>query len=142
MHRLVVALTVILAVACSSWAASPEEEARFEQAVKSAFEKQDLKQLEKLTCWSRVPEARRKATMNIYARDLKFGAKSVELTEPDPKRPDVAWTKDGVTYKSNLPVVKNLKIGFNEGARFRNGTYFVGEKDGKLFLLAPAPVQK
>ena len=28
------------------------------------------------------------------------------------------------------------------GAAFKDGTYFVGEKDGKLFLLAPAPVEK
>ena len=142
MHKIVWALSAILTAVPSSWAASAEEESRLEQAVTAAFEKQDPALLEKLTCWDRVPEARRKAVMKLYARDLKFGAREVKLTKPDPKTPDVAWTKDGVTYRSNLPVVKNVKITFKEGARFKNGTYFVGEKDGKLFLLAPAPVQK
>jgi len=141
-YRIVLALAVILTAICTCWAASPEEEVRFEQEVRSAFEKQDLSLLEKLTCWDRVPDGRRKATMKLYARDLKFGAKAVKLIDPDPTCPDVAWTKDGVTYKSNLAVIKNVKIRFNEGARSKDGTYFVGEKEGKLFLLAPAPVQK
>lgn len=142
MRKIAPALSVILTAVCSCWAASPQEEARFEQAVRSAFEKQDVGLLEKLTCWDRVPEARRKATTKLYARDLNFGARAVKLIEPDPRNPDIAWTKDGVTYKSNLAVIKHVKITFNEGARFKDGTYFVGEKEGKLFLLAPAPVQK
>jgi len=142
MHRIALSLFMILTTVCICKAASPEEQARFEQAVRSAFDKQDLKLLENLTCWERVPQARREAKMKLYARDLKFGARTVKLTEPDPRSPDVAWTKDGVTYKSNLPVIKNVKITFNEGARFKNVTYFVGEKQGGLFLLAPAPVHE
>lgn len=142
MRKFVLALSLVLTTVCTCWAASPQEEASFEQAVRSAFKKQDVSLLEKLTCWDRVPEARRKATMKLYARDLKFGARAVKLVEPDLRTPDIAWTKDGVTYKSNLTVIKHLKIAFNEGARFKDGTYFVGEKAGKLFLLAPAPVQK
>ena len=123
-------------------AASLDEESRFERAVKSAFEKQLVSQLEQLTCWDRVPEAQREATMKLYARDLEFGAKEVKLTPPDPRTPEIPWKLDGVTYKSNLKVVRNMKIEFKEGAKYRDGTYFVGEKDGKLFLLAPAPVEE
>ena len=119
-----------------------DKESRFEQAVKSAFENQSVSRLDQLTCWDRVPEARRKATMKIYTRDVAFGAKEVKLTSPDPTTPDMPWDLDGITYKSNLEVTKNIKIEFGDGAAFKDGTYFVGEKDGKLFLLAPAPVEK
>lgn len=119
-----------------------DEESRFEQAVKSAFENQNVAQLEQLTCWDRVPEARRKATMKTYARDVEFGAKEVKLTPADPMTPEIAWKLDGISYRSNLKVTKNIKIEFGEGAKYKDGTYFVGEKDGKLFLLAPAPVQE
>lgn len=119
-----------------------DEESRFEQAVRSAFENQNVAQLEQLTCWDRVPEARREATMKTYARDLAFGAKEVTLTPADPMTPDIAWKLDGISYRSNLKVTKNIKIEFGEGAKYKDGTYFVGEKDGKLFLLAPAPAEE
>ena len=80
--------------------------------------------------------------MRTYARDLAFGAKEVKLTASDPMTPDTAWELDGVTYRSNLKVTKNIKIEFSEGAKYKDGTYFVGEKDGKLFLLAPAPAEE
>jgi hypothetical protein len=142
MKKITIALVGILAVAFVSCTTSPSGESRFQQAVETAFQNHDISELDKLTCWDRVPEARRKATMELYARDLKFGAKDIELTPPDPRSPDIEWKKDGITYKSNLEVLKNVKITFKEGAKYKDGTYFVGEKEGKLFLLAPAPIEE
>jgi hypothetical protein len=135
-------LAAILVVAFMFYRTSPNEEHRFEQAVTTAFANQDISELDELTCWDRVPEARRKAVMELYARDLRFGAKDIKLTEPDPETPDIEWKKDGIVYKSNLVVIKNIKITFKEGAKYKDGTYFVGKKDGKLVLLAPAPAEK
>jgi hypothetical protein len=61
--------------------------------------------------------------MKTYARDLKWGATEIKLTAPDPRRPSIAWKKDGVTYKANLEVVKNIKITFKAGAKYKDGDY-------------------
>ena len=133
-------LAIIFAFTLTSCVNSPKGEAGFLQAVTSAFDRKDISQLNKLTCWDRVPEARRKAVLDKYARDLEFGAKEIQLIQPDPSAPDIEWRKDGITYRSNLKVVTHIKIEFKEGAKYKDGTYFVGEKNGRLFLLAPAPV--
>lgn len=95
-----------------------------------------------LTCWDRVPDKFKDSGKKQYVRDVAQTVTDIALTTPDPKFPDLAWKDtDGVSYRSNLPVVKQLKIAFAPGGRFKDGTYPVGEKDGKLCLLEPAPVK-
>ena len=65
MKKYSLVLSIIIAITSTSCVTLPKEETRFEQAVKSAFEKQDISQLDKLTCWDRVPEARRKAGTSL-----------------------------------------------------------------------------
>jgi len=124
------------------WAASLEEEARFLAAAKEAFTKKDVAALMAMTCWDRVKEERKHTTKHLFEMETKMNVTDVRLTDPDPTTPDEGYEDDdGVKYRSNLPVIKNLKIVFAKSAKgeMRN-TYFVGEKDGKLWILQPAPV--
>jgi len=143
MKTLALALTAVLAFQLqSALAASPEEEARFVAAAKQAFEKHDADALMTLTCWDRVPDKFKGSGKKQYDRDVAQTATDISLTNPDPKFPDLVWKDtDGVSYRSNLPVVKQLKITFEHGGKFKDGTYPVGEKDGKLYLLEPAPIK-
>ena len=143
MKTLILALTAFMALRLQPvLAASPDEEARFVAAAKQAFEKHDADALAALTCWDKVPDKFKDSGKKQYARDAKQGATDITLTNPDPNSPDLVWQDtDGVSYRSNLSVVKQLKITFAPGGLFKNGTYPVGEKDGKLYLLEPAPVK-
>ena len=123
-------------------AASKEEEGRFLAAAKAAFEKHDADALMAITCWDRVPDKLKGSGKEYYVRDVAKTVMDISLKSPDPKFPDLEWREsDGVAYRSNLPVVKHLKITFARGQTFKDATYFVGEKDGKLYLLEPAPVK-
>ena len=125
-------------------AASPEEEARFVAAAKQAFAKHDANALAALTCWDRVPVKRMTDGIKQYTEEVAQTATDITLTNPDPEYPDLVWKDtDGVSYRSNLPVVKQLKITLAPGGKLPNEVtvrYFVGEKEGKLCLLEPAPV--
>jgi hypothetical protein len=126
----------------SAWAASQQEEANFLAAATTAFEKHDADALSILTCWDRVPAKLKDSSKKNYVRDAALTMTGIALTAPDPQAPDLEWKdKDGVAYRSNLPVVKHLKITFAPGGRFKDVTYPVGEKEGKLYLLEPAPVK-
>jgi len=123
-------------------AASPEEEGRFLAAAKQAFAKHDPDALSAITCWDRVPEKQKADGKKQYTRDAAQAVTEVVLINPDPNYPDMEWKDtDGVSYRSNLAVTKQLKITF-KGGEFGGGVYPVGEKSGKLFLLEPAPVKK
>ena len=142
MKLFLVALAVFISLPFQSvQAASPEEEASFLKAAKSAFAKHDVEALMAMTCWDRVPDKLKDSGKQQYARDVAQTTTEITLIDPDPMFPDVEW-KDaaGVAFRSNLPVVKQLKIKFSTG-KFKDGTYPVGEKDGKLYLLEPAPVK-
>jgi len=123
-------------------AATPEEETKFLAAAKAAFEKHDSDALVALSCWDRVPDKLKESGKKQYVRDAALTVTDIKIIDPDPNFPDLEWKDtDGVAYRSNLPVTKQLKIKFASGARFKDATYPIGEKDGKLFLLEPAPVK-
>jgi hypothetical protein len=161
MKTLILALTSVLALQLqSSLAASPEEDARFVAAAKQAFEKHDADALVAMTCWDRVPDKLKKDGKQQYATIVAGPhATDIKFISPDPKHEwtvdedprfveiDPDWKAAGVTYHSNLPVVKQLKITFapmdaGGGTSLTiDVTYPVGEKDGKLYFVEPAPVK-
>ena len=133
---------LLLLVVRPATAATPEEEARFLGAAKAAFEKRDANALVALTCWDRVPDQQKASGRKQYVRDVTLNATELLLVDPDPKFPDLEWTDEaGVSYRSNLAVTKQLKITFSRNGRFSDARYPVGEQDGKLYLLKPAPVK-
>jgi hypothetical protein len=142
MRIFILTLAIITLPFRSAWAASEPEEARFLAAAKSAFEKHDADALAALTCWDRVPDKLKNSSKKHYVRDAALTTTDIALTAPDPQSPDLGWKdKDGVAYRSNLPVIKHLKITFAPGGPFKDATYPVGEKEGRLYLLEPAPVK-
>ena len=152
MKTLTIALTAVLAFHLhSALAASPEEEVRFVAAAKLAFEKHDTNALIALTCWDRVSEKMKASGETRYAKEVALTATDVVLSAPDPNSPDLEWKYEaGVAHRSNLTMTKHLKITFAPGStielkrgpvKVKDVTYPVGEKEGKLFLLQPAPVK-
>lgn len=142
MKRLMLVIASVLALQLQSIkAASSQEESRFLAAAKQAFAKHDADALASLTCWDRVPDKLKASGKKQYARDAAQQAGDITLIDPDPNYPDLVWKDDdGVSYRSNLSVIKQLKITFKTGD-LGDGWYPVGEKDGKLYLLEPAPVK-
>jgi hypothetical protein len=142
MKIFILALAAIFSLSVQSVrAASPEEEARFFNAATNAFAKHDADALVAMSCWDRVPDKLKASGRQQYVRDVALSATNITLINPDPNFPDLEW-KDGagIAYRSNLPVIKQLKIIFSSG-EFSDGTYPVGEKAGKLYLLEPAPIK-
>ena len=142
MKTFILVLAVVFSLpVLSVRAASQEEEARFLNAAKNAFAKHEADALVSITCWDRVPDKLKDSGKQQYVRDVAQTTTDIKLINPDPNFPDLEWNDNaGVAYRSNLPVVKQLKITFTTG-KFRDGMYPVGEKDGKLYLLEPAPVK-
>ena len=127
-------------------AAPPEEETRFLAAVGKAFDARDASGLDALTCWDRVPEKQKQNLQHTYAalvaeKDAIFDFK---LVDPDRNFVDRDRTEDGVTYRMNLPVTRQLNMKATDPRDKKTLfvlTFAVGEKDGKLFLLGSAPVK-
>lgn len=169
MKTLILAITSVLVSQLQTVrAASPEEEARFIAAAKQAFEKHDADALVALTCWDRVPEKLKKNGKQQYAGDVGYvktiaGPPITDIKLLNPDKPDVhwnvdddprfaeidpAWKETGVAYYSNLPIVKQLKITFAPTKADAKTSltidviYPVGEKDGKLYFIEPAPLKK
>ena len=143
MKRCFFALLIVLSISFQSApAATQDEEVRFATAARKVLDTHDADALAALTCWDRVPDKLKENGKKQYARDAARAVIDVRLTNPDPKFPDLVWKdKDGTAYRSNLAVTKQLNITFASGGLFKEVTYPIGEKDGKLYLLEPAPVK-
>ena len=127
-------------------AAPAEEEARFLAAVQKAFEARDASGLDALTCWDRVPEKQIQNLQHAYAALVaeKDDIFDFKLVDRDRNFVDRDRTEDGVTYRMNLPVTRQLNMKATDPRDKKTLfvlTFAVGEKDGKLFLLASAPVK-
>lgn len=122
-----------------------ESESDLKAAVVAAFESGDAANLGQLTCWDRVPEARRTAVMSAYSRDVAAGITSAKIVPADQGAPDVPWQENGITYRSNLNVTMNLIINFatpitlKSGFEVKDVTYFLSQKAGRWYIAAPAP---
>jgi opacity protein-like surface antigen len=139
MKRILCVCACIIVFLAQAKAASVEEEQRFIAAVKSAFENKDVNALDALTCWDRVPENLKQKQLKGYATEIKYSIKTFALTAPE--QPDQEWKdKDGSAYKFNLTITKWLKPAFPPEAHLQIW-HSVGEKDGKLFIAAPAPIK-
>jgi hypothetical protein len=139
----------------SALAVLPDEETRFVAAVKQAFVKHDAERLIALTCWDRVTDKFKDSGKKLFAKEVVRTVTDITLTNPNPQYPVGEWKEaDGVTYGLNLPLTKQLKVVLS--VKDKNKTpepidvigpddygmiiFNVGEKNGKLYLLEPAPV--
>ena len=129
-------------------AATPEEETRFVDVAKKAFDEKKTADLSKLTCWDGVSEQAQKKQeetfkLLIEEKDVTF---SFKLVDADPKAVAEKDQKaDGAPTRPNLKIVKQLDVTLidpRDNKRILGIIGFaVGEKDGKLLLVREAPVK-
>jgi hypothetical protein len=161
MKTFILALAVVCSLpVLSVRAASPAEEARFLNAATNAFAAHDADALVAMTCWDGTPDKLKNDGKEQYATIVAGPrATDIRFVNPDPKyewtvdedprliQIDPDWKTAGVAYHSNLPVTKQLKITFapmdagGGNSMTISVTYPVGEKDGKLYLIEPAPAK-
>lgn len=132
---IIVSTLLLLGTVC--YGATPEEETRFIEAVRSAFAKKDKDALQVLSCWDRVTEKYK----SLAAKDSEYlFGRPIKLIEYRPAEPADSreYTRDGVTYAPNLKITKRIQIDF-EGDPKISAVKVVGEKDGKMLFVILAP---
>jgi hypothetical protein len=148
-HPFKSALAVLaLLLPLAATAATPEEETRFVDAAKKAFDEKKPADLSKLTCWDGVSEEAQKQQEGTYKllmeeKDVTF---SFKLVDADPK---AVAEKDrkalGAPTRPNLKIVKQLDLTMMDPRDHKRILgiigFAVGEKDGKLLLVREAPAK-
>jgi len=126
--------------------ATAEEEAKFVETAKKAFDEKKPGELSKLTCWDGVSEEAKKKQEGVYKalveeKDVSF---SVKLVEPDIKSFQKGQKKERASLRQNLKIVKQLDLRLiDDRDRKTLGVigFPVGEKDGKLLLTTETPAK-
>ena len=142
------ALLLSLAATVAATAATPEEEAKFVDAAKKAFDEKKPADLSKLTCWDGVSEQAQKKDEETFKllmeeKDVTF---SFKLVDADPKAVAEKEQKaDGAPTRPNLKIVKQLDLTMIDPRDHKRILgiigFAVGEKDGKLLLVREAPAK-
>jgi len=134
--------SALLLLAPQLYAASPQEEARFLTAVKKAFATQDAKAFLSLYYWEGVPDSIKAVAERTTPRFLKLGG-TISLVPASSKTAKTEFVRDGVTYRFNLPVTKQIEVAHASPESKSKGklTIPVGEKDGKLYITSQAPAK-
>lgn len=126
----------ILLLPLASRAAASEEETKFVDAVKKAFDEKMPAELSSLTCWDGVSDEDKKKGEETYKhlveeKDVSF---SFELVAADLKHPD----KNGEPLRPNLKIVEQLDVHLIDSRDKKLLAilgFAVGEKHGKLLLV-------
>jgi hypothetical protein len=135
--------TAVLGSLFTANSASPKEEARFLADVKSAFEQKDAKAFLKLYCWDRVPDSVRSVVEKTTPRLLELKVESIALVAASPELSKSEFVRDGVTYRPNLPITKQVEVAHSSAEKKMKGKAMipVGEKDGKLYVTCTVPLK-
>jgi hypothetical protein len=131
--------TAVLGILFNTSAATPQEEARFLVEVKSAFEKKDSKAFLDLFCWDRVPPFIKSVSEKTAPATVALKVDTITLVPASPETAGTEFVRDGVTYRPNLPVTKQIEVAHSYAGGKGKVTMPVGEKDGKLFITTAAP---
>ena len=141
-------LGIAFALACvalSAGAATPAQEKTFVDTYRKAYEAKDEKTLASLLYTNGADPAAvafYKMMMSAEAGAKMTSIGLVEITADDHKRIESMQSPDGKPAKLVLPPAKKLVI--KSETRNANGSasgsseIFVGEADGKLYILVPA----
>jgi hypothetical protein len=141
-------LAVALAVACvalAAGAATPAQEKAFVDTYRKAYDAKDEKTLASLL----YTKGADPAAVEFYKMMMAAEAGSritaidlVEITAEDRKRIDSMQSPDGKPAKLVLPPTKKLVVETEtknaSGSGKGKSQIFVGEADGKLYVLVPA----
>ena len=142
--RMHVALVVLLA-SFATHAATPAQEKAFVDAYRKAFDAKDEKTLASLLYTKGADPAAvafYKMMMSAEAGAKMTSIGLVEITADDHKRIESMQSPDGKPAKLVLPPAKKLVIKSEtrnaNGSQSGSSEIFVGEADGKLYILVPA----
>ena len=141
-------LAVALAVACvalAAGAATPAQEKTFVDTYRKAYDAKDEKTLASLLYTKGADPAAvafYKMMMAAEAGSRITAIDLVEITAEDRKRIDSMQSPDGKPAKLVLPPTKKLVVETEtknaSGSAKGKSQIFVGEADGKLYVLVPA----
>lgn len=141
LHILIIA--AMLGLVFNANSASTVEETRFLAAVQKAFENKDAEAFLSLYCWDRVPDFIKSASKktNPVLMDLKVD--SITLVDALPALAKSEFVREGVTYRPNLPVTKQIEVAHSVSEKKMKAkvTIPVGEKEGKLYITSAAPAK-
>ena len=135
--------TAVLGILFNAKSASPQEEARFLAEVKNAFEKKDPKAFLKLYCWDRVPDFIKSVGEKTALGLVELKVDSITLVAASTNMARGEFTRNGVTYRSNLPITRQIEVVHSSPEKKTKGkvTIPVGEKEGKLYVTSQAPAK-
>jgi hypothetical protein len=140
--HIIATVALFAALVIRSMAASPEAETRFLADAKAALDTKNSTNLLKLVCWDGVAPEMKKMIEQQMSFLVQRPVTQIELLAPAPKQ-KIEYTRDGVTYRPNLAVIKQLKITFkaDKPVTASSAELPVGEKDGRLFITTAAPAK-
>ncbi|HEY2460165.1 MAG TPA: hypothetical protein VGI16_05140 [Candidatus Acidoferrum sp.] len=118
-------------------AGSQPSEAELVDGFRRTHDARDLPGISKLFCWDGVTAEMRKITEDRVQEMFDEKIVSIKLTDEHPKGRSNLFTRNGVTYGLNLPVVKEL---VSQTESSGTNDYPVGVKDGQYVIALMAPV--
>jgi hypothetical protein len=139
MKRHILIAAASLGILFNAKAASPLEEARFLAEVTRAFEQKDAQAFLNLFCWDRVPPFIKSVSEKTASGTVGLKVDTINLVAASPEIAKTEFTRDGITYRPNLPVTKQIEVAHSYSGGNGKVTLPVGEKDGKLFITTAAP---
>jgi len=139
------ALLGMLAFAACAYAATPAQEKQFVDAYRKAYEGKDETTLVSLLYTKGADPAAVSFYKMMMAAEMGGKIKTIdlaELTAEDRKRLESMQSPDGKPAKLVMPPTRKLVVKTEtkdkNGSSSSSSEVFVGESDGKLYILVPA----
>jgi hypothetical protein len=141
-------LTAILLSTIQLRALEPAAETAFIQKVQSAIDRKDGEAMFSLVYLNGVEPGMKEMLSKQISDIVNKPVKSISLVDPSPDQ-IFEYTREGITYRTNLTPVKMLKIEYTETTPVSPGSISnasmslpVGNRDGSLLITTSAPVTK
>jgi hypothetical protein len=110
------------------------------KTLQDAYRAKDIDAVLALFYMAGVDDATKASLIKNIQADFQNTVDSVELVEPAANNL-YQYTRDGITYGVNLPVIKETKVKFAKNASGITSTsFYVGVHDGTYYLVTAAPV--
>jgi hypothetical protein len=143
--RLCVPATALL-VGCTTRQSTPSAkplESEFIAAFRHAHDHRDLEAISKLFCGDRVTPEVRNVTEDHLKTDFDEKIVDIRLTTEHPKGRTDVFVRNGITYKSNLPVIADLIVENPPQSKESSSTsdYPLAVKEGHYCIAQMAPAE-
>jgi hypothetical protein len=133
-------LTALVCVTGTVSAESPAEQ-QLIRAYRAAHEAKDVERAMALVYWAGVADDIRASFRRNFQSDFVRKISAVQVV-PREANQLTEYTREGRTYRTNLPVVGNLVVRFEppQADGVTATTYPLGARDGKLFITTAVAV--